>query len=66
MLRSRSDYWGLVHRVDIMIGQILQALADNGFADDTIIVYTSDHGDMQGEHGLWWKHVFTRNRSRCR
>lgn len=56
--RSRAAYWGLVHRVDRMIGQILQALETNGLADDTLIVYTSDHGDMQGEHGLWWKHVF--------
>ncbi len=58
ILRSRAAYWGLVHRVDIMVGQILDALAANGFADNTLIVYTSDHGDMQGEHGLWWKHVF--------
>jgi choline-sulfatase len=27
-------------------------------ADDTLVVYTSDHGDMLGERGLWWKHVF--------
>ena len=58
ILRSRAAYWGLVQRVDLMVGQILQALADNGLADNTLIVYTSDHGDMQGEHGLWWKHVF--------
>ncbi|MCB0064472.1 MAG: sulfatase-like hydrolase/transferase, partial [Caldilineaceae bacterium] len=58
ILRSRAAYWGLVHRVDIMVGKILQALDANGFADNTMIVYTSDHGDMQGEHGLWWKHVF--------
>jgi choline-sulfatase len=58
ILRSRAAYWGLVHRVDIMIGRILQALEANGFADNTMIIYTSDHGDMQGEHGLWWKHVF--------
>ena len=58
ILRSRAAYWALVHRVDIMVGQILDALAANGFADNTLVVYTSDHGDMQGEHGLWWKHVF--------
>ncbi len=58
ILRSRAAYWALVHRTDIMIGQILHALEANGFADNTMIVYTSDHGDMQGEHGLWWKHVF--------
>jgi choline-sulfatase len=56
--RARAAYWGLVHRVDLMVGQILQALAKNDLAEDTLIVYTSDHGDMQGEHGLWWKHVF--------
>ena len=58
ILRSRAAYWGLVHRVDVMVGQILSALEANGLADNTLIVYTSDHGDMQGEHGLWWKHVF--------
>lgn len=56
--RSRAAYWGLVYRTDVMIGQILDALAQNGFEEDTMVVYTSDHGDMQGEHGLWWKHVF--------
>ena len=58
ILRSRAAYWGLVQRVDILIGEILQALQANGLAENTLIVYTSDHGDMQGEHGLWWKHVF--------
>ncbi len=58
ILRSRAAYWGLVHRVDCLVGEILAALHANGFGEDTLIVYTSDHGDMQGEHGLWWKHVF--------
>ncbi len=58
ILRSRAAYWGLVHRVDVLVGQILDALAANGLAENTLIIYSSDHGDMQGEHGLWWKHVF--------
>lgn len=58
VLRSRAAYWGLVYRTDVMIGQILDALAENDLAENTLIVYTSDHGDMQGEHGLFWKHVF--------
>ncbi len=58
ILRSRSAYWALVYRTDQMIGQILAALEANDLADNTLIVYTSDHGDMQGEHGLFWKHVF--------
>jgi choline-sulfatase len=58
VLRSRAAYWGLVGRVDELVGKILAALDQNGLAENTLIVYTSDHGDMQGEHGLWWKHVF--------
>jgi choline-sulfatase len=58
ILRSRAAYWGLVTEVDTMIGQIVSALHENDLAEDTLIVYSSDHGDMQGEHGLFWKHVF--------
>ena len=58
ILRARAAYWGLVHSFDAMIGQILTALEENGLADNTLIVYSSDHGDMVGEHDLWWKHVF--------
>jgi choline-sulfatase len=58
ILRARAAYWGLVTRIDIMVGQILAALYQNDLADNTLIVYTSDHGDMLGEHGLWWKHTF--------
>ena len=58
ILRSRASYWGLVARMDEMIGQILNALRDNDLSENTLIMYTSDHGDMLGEHGLWWKHVF--------
>ncbi len=57
-LRARAAYWALVAEVDGMLGQILTALENNGLLDDTLIVYTSDHGDMLGEHGLWWKHTF--------
>ena len=39
------------------IGEVLHCLADEGLADDTLIVYTTDHGDQLGERGLWWKHT---------
>ena len=58
VLRARAAYWGMVTRVDTMVGQILAALEENDLLENTLIVYTSDHGDMVGEHGLWWKHVF--------
>ncbi len=56
--RARAAYWGLVHRMDEMIGRVLAALEEIGAMDNTLIVYASDHGDHLGERGLWWKHTF--------
>lgn len=56
--RARTAYWALVDRMDFMIGQILTALRENGLAENTLIVYMSDHGEQVGEHGLWWKQTF--------
>ncbi len=56
--RARAAYWALVARMDVMIGQILQALRGNDLADDTLIIYSSDHGEQVGEHDLWWKQTF--------
>ncbi|MFW6158042.1 MAG: sulfatase [Planctomycetota bacterium] len=50
--RMIANYWGLCSLVDTYVGQILAALDDCGLADDTIVVYTSDHGDMMGSHRL--------------
>ena len=40
-----------------MVGLLLEELEAQGLADSTILVYSSDHGDMAGDHGLWWKGV---------
>ena len=56
--RSRAAYWALVYRMDAMIGQILAALRENDLEDNTLVVYSSDHGEQVGEHGLWWKQTF--------
>jgi choline-sulfatase len=56
--RARAAYWALVARLDILIGQILQALRANDLEGNTLIAYTSDHGEQVGEHGLWWKQTF--------
>lgn len=58
VMRARTAYWALVDRVDAMVGQILDALERNGLAENTLIVYSSDHGEQAGEHGLWWKQTF--------
>jgi choline-sulfatase len=58
ILRARTAYWALVTCMDRLIGQILEALRANGLEDNTLVVYTSDHGEQVGEHGLWWKQTF--------
>ena len=55
--RLIANYWGLVTQVDLSVGAILKTLEDLGLADDTIVVYTSDHGDMMGSHRLLAKTV---------
>jgi Sulfatase len=50
-LGYRRFYYYLQKLVDQAIGRILESLAASGMADDTIVVFTSDHGDMLGAHG---------------
>jgi len=51
------NYWGLVSQVDKALGGIMETLKKLGLDDNTIVVYTSDHGDMMGSHGLVAKQV---------
>lgn len=55
--RIRANYYGLVHQVDRAVGQIMQALEQSGLADNTVVVFTSDHGEMMGDHALLAKAV---------
>ena len=50
-------YYGLCSFLDFQIGRILDALRDSGFADDTLVIYTADHGESLGNRGLWGKSV---------
>lgn len=51
----RKGYLGCVEWVDTQLGRLLDTLAALGMEEDTVVLYTSDHGVMLGEHGLWWK-----------
>jgi arylsulfatase A-like enzyme len=53
--RSRQGYYGSISHVDEQIGRILETLEKRGWLDETLIVFTSDHGDMTGDHNLWRK-----------
>lgn len=51
----RHGYYAAISFMDAQLGEILDALEDSGQADDTIVVFTSDHGFHIGEHTLWGK-----------
>jgi choline-sulfatase len=53
--RARTAYYGLVSALDAMVGRVLHALEESGLAENTLVVYISDHGEHIGERGLWWK-----------
>ncbi len=52
---GRESYYARVEWTDQQIGLVLDALNTSPFAKDTVVIYTSDHGENMGEHGLWWK-----------
>jgi len=54
---ARRSTLGRVSMLDDALGRILALIDELGFADDTVVLYTSDHGDMMGEHGLWFKNA---------
>jgi len=53
--RARHAYYGMISYVDERIGDMLRVLDDTRLADNTIIVFAADHGDMLGERGMWYK-----------
>ena len=56
--RARASYYGLITYLDDKIGRLLDALDEQGLAENTVVIYTADHGESLGEHGLWRKMNF--------
>lgn len=52
---ARAGYMGNVSFIDEAVGAVLERLRQQGIYDDTMILFTSDHGDMLGDHNLWRK-----------
>jgi arylsulfatase A-like enzyme len=52
---SRAHYFAFTEQIDAQIGRVLDALEETGQADNTIVVATTDHGDMVGAHRMWIK-----------
>ncbi|UCE50499.1 MAG: sulfatase-like hydrolase/transferase [Phycisphaerales bacterium] len=62
--KGRELYYGLTHWLDDEIGKVLWSLADSEVAENTVVIYTTDHGENMGEHGLWWKNCMYEHASR--
>lgn len=58
IIKSKRAYYSMLSYVDHKVGEILKTLDQEGLTDDTMIVFTADHGDMQGERGMWFKETF--------
>ncbi len=56
--QATACYWALVSHLDDQLGRLLAALDESRLRDDTVVIYTSDHGEMAGHHGIWQKQVF--------
>lgn len=61
---ARHGYYANISYVDHWLGQLLQTLEETGQADNTVVVFTADHGDMLGDRGLWYKMSFLERSAR--
>ncbi len=61
---ARRAYFANISYVDHWTRQFLEVLDHHGMADDTVVIFTSDHGDMLGERGLWYKMSFFEHSAR--
>ncbi|MDX2423043.1 MAG: choline-sulfatase [Amphritea sp.] len=57
-LRARHGYYATISYIDQKVGDLVKTLKKTGQWDNTILVFTSDHGDMMGERGMWYKKSF--------
>ncbi|MBN1249956.1 MAG: sulfatase-like hydrolase/transferase [Anaerolineae bacterium] len=54
-----ARYWGYVTMIDDLVGMIMEELAAQGLADNTVVIFSTDHGDTMGAHRLIEKGPFT-------
>jgi arylsulfatase A-like enzyme len=53
--RARQNYAAMIENIDRHVGRFIEAVRARGEIDRTLIVYSSDHGEMLGDHGRWGK-----------
>ncbi len=62
--QARRAYYAAISYVDDKVGRLLRALDVTGLRERTIVIFASDHGDMLGERGLWYKMTFFEDSAR--
>lgn len=55
---AKAYYYRMVENIDQTVGEITRCLDEHSLTKDTIIVFTSDHGELLGDHGIWMKGPF--------
>ena len=55
---ARAYYYGMVEIIDQSIGKIMDAVNKLGLYENTVVVFTTDHGELLGDHGIWMKGAF--------
>jgi arylsulfatase A-like enzyme len=53
--RIKATYYGMISLIDKSIGRLIEALRDRGQLEDTVVIFTADHGDNLGDHHLLFK-----------
>ena len=51
----RAAYWAMVDLIDAQVGRLLRMLDESGLRESTLVIFTSDHGEMLGDHGIYLK-----------
>jgi len=62
--RARRSYYGSISDIDDKVGELINTLNEAGVRDNTIVIFASDHGDMLGERGMWFKMSFFEHSAR--
>ena len=55
VLTARRAYYASISYVDCLVGSLMRTLRETGMADNTLVIFSGDHGDMLGERGMWYK-----------
>ena len=56
--KTRRAYFAMISYLDEKIGRLLEQLEETGLRENTVVMFTSDHGEMLGERGMWFKQCF--------